>query len=172
MNERVAATQNVLSLLALSLLLILWGLQAIGSGGLLTGLGLLAALGYVTDRQGRSILLVPAGLLLGLGSGLLGNDLTQGAGIGWLVEIGCLGLGLLGIFLGDRRHTWALAFGGILLWSGLSWGLFSIAVPLGLLSLGLLGLVVVAAGWAARRRPAPVRYLATARLATNRRAVR
>jgi hypothetical protein len=118
-NEKQTTTHGLMGLLGLSLLLVLWATQAIGSGPFLAGLGLMALLGYLNDRLGHGSLLVPAGLMLGLGSGLTVSDVAHGTTVAWLLAGSLFGLALVGVYLLEPEHTWALAFGGLLLICGL-----------------------------------------------------
>lgn len=156
MHATTRTGTGLLSLGAAGALFALYGLHLIDSGLLLAGLGALALTGYLSDRTGRDALLAPAGVLLGLGAGLTLSDLAHGLPVAWAGAIGLFGLGLLGIYLAERRHGWALGFGGLLMLAAVA-----IIAALSLPMVALVGLGAAAAGaasglaWWLRRTSAP-----------------
>jgi hypothetical protein len=163
MHATAGTRTGLIGLMALGTLFALYGLHLIGSGLVLAGLGALALAGYLRDRAGCGALLAPAGVLLGLGAGLVLSDLAHGLPVAWAGAVGLFGLGLLGIYLTDRRHGWALGFGGLL-------ALASVVILVALLRpvAVLAGLGVATAGVAGslalllRRPPAPAASAAKA----------
>jgi hypothetical protein len=150
-----AARLNLIGLLALGALFALYGLGLAASDLLLIGLGALALLGYLRDRAGCGALLAPAGLLLGLGLGLTVYDLAHGQPLAWAGATGLFGLGLLGIYGAERRHGWALAFGGLLVVAAAAMAAF-LLLPLPLMVGLVLALVAAAVGLnLATRRAVP-----------------
>lgn len=148
----------LVGLVGLSVLLVLYLFQAISSGLVLAGLGLAALVGYLADRGGHDALLPPAGLLLGLGAGLTVGDLARDVPLGWAGEAGLFGLALLGVYWAERRHTWAVAFGGLLLLVALATAIWGLLPDPWLTSLGLLAVLAggsAAVGFWRLRWPAP-----------------
>jgi hypothetical protein len=121
---------------------------------LLLLLGALFLGGYLWQR--RYGLMVPAGVLLGLGAGqLLDGALSGPTQWGQLA----LGLGFLGVFavplaLGDRSHWWPLIPGAVLILSALEQteDLVRYLFENWPLLLVLIGVALVTAGWFGRGR--------------------
>jgi len=115
MARGITTRLGMVSLLGLAVLFSLYGLKVISSSVVLTGLGVLALLGYWQDRAGSAALLPPAGVLIGVGAGATLADLANGLPLVWVGQATLFAVGLLGVYWTERRHTWALICGSALL---------------------------------------------------------
>ena len=159
MDERYTAWRGLAAIMGLGLLFGLWGLQLIGSSPLLAGLGLLALLGYYADRSAQEILLAPGGLMLSLGLGLTLTDATDGTPLAWLGAATIFGLGLTAIYVVERRHTWALGFGALLVICGVGASVWLVAGPIWIIGTPLaLGVAAAGSSLTRRRRQQELTY--------------
>jgi hypothetical protein len=146
MNEEQrnrTAVGAILILLGLAFLAMqIW--EGLGGDLFLFLFGSVFVVGYLVTRNYG--LLIPGGILLGIGLGAIGSDAL--VGLGDLAVIG-LGLGFVFIYVvaliyQGRSHWWPLIPGGILIVVGLAQGseimeqLLSVGWPLVLIFFGLL----------------------------------
>ena len=123
MARRTTTSVGAAALIGLGVCLLLQQTFGFGAQLIVLGLGLAFFAVYAT-QQPRSDLIVPAGVLSGLGLGiaLVSQQLTPGYLHGAII-LGSLALGFAGIFLlGQERHRWAMLPAGI--FAVLSWIVF------------------------------------------------
>jgi hypothetical protein len=112
--RRNTTSVGAAALIGIGVCLLLQQTFGFGAQLIVLGLGLGFYAAYAT-QQPRSDLIVPAGVLSGLGLGiaLVSTNLTPGYLHGALF-LGCLALGFAGILLlGEQRHRWAMLPAGV-----------------------------------------------------------
>ena len=112
--RRTTTSVGAAALIGIGVCLLLQQTFGFGAQLIVLGLGLGLYAAYTT-QQPRSDLIVPAGVLSGLGLGiaLVSNNLTPHYVHGVLI-LGGLALGFSGIFLlGEARHRWAMLPAGV-----------------------------------------------------------